>query len=243
MSKTLLFTTFSFLIIMLLCCGNPTTTEIDPDTLKDIDGNTYKTVKIGYQWWTAENLRTTKYKDGTPIPHLTNDSLWAIDTIGAYCYFWNDSAANAEKYGALYNWHAVNTGKLAPEGWHVPTDADWTELENYLIACGYNWDGTTADNKIGKSMATKTGWIPSSIEGTPGNDMQTNNSTGFSALPGGFRNYIGFFSGQSGFGHWWSATKNDASTAYYRSLTNNLVSLYSGSIRKEYGFSVRLVKN
>ncbi len=162
---------------------------ISPPNTKigDIDGNGYHIVKIGNQVWTVENLRTTRYNDGTAIPYVTDNSAWANLSTPGYCYYGNDSAANAVKYGALYNWHAVNTGKLAPEGWHVPTDAEWDTLQNYLIANGYNWDGTTTGNKIAKSMAAKTDWNSSSTAGAPGNDVQSNNSSGFSALPGGYR--------------------------------------------------------
>ena len=118
----------------------------------------------------------------------------------------------------MYNWYAVNTGKLAPAGWHVPTDAEWTELEEYLISNGYNWDGTTTSNKIAKSLASKGGWKLSSGEGNIGNDMTSNNRTGFSALPGGFRGYNGYFYSQGSYGYWWSATEGNASRAYYRYL-------------------------
>jgi len=216
-----------------------------PPILTDTDGNVYHAIKIGSQVWTVENLRTTKYNDGTNISHLTVSVDWeACSTgTGAYCYYGNDSAANAVKYGALYNWFTVNTDKLAPTGWHVPTDAEWTELENYLIANGYNWDGTTSSNKIAKSMAAKTDWISSVTEGMPGNDMSSNNSSGFSALPGGSRGHDGHFSFISYRGYWWSASEFDASYAYYRLLccdTDNLIRL---NFHMERGFYVRLLRD
>ena len=212
-------------------------------TVTDIDGNVYHTIQIGNQVWTIENLRTTKYNDGSTIPNVTGNSEWENLSAGAYCYYEND-AGNKEKYGALYNWHAVNTGKLAIVGWHVPTDEEWQELEDYLIANGYNWDGTTTGNKIAKSMATKTDWSSSNKTGAVGNDMSSNNSTVFSALPGGSRFDSGFFNLINYYGDWWSATEYDLSSAYSRSLSYNFGYLGSsiGGYNKEYGFSVRLVK-
>jgi uncharacterized protein (TIGR02145 family) len=192
------------------------------------DGHEYQTVQIGNQVWMTENLKTTRYKDGT---------------ISGYYFYDNDSVANAVKYGALYNWHAMASGKLAPTGWHVPDTTEWNILVNYLVLNGYNWDGTTdttVQDKIGKSLAAKTDWNYSRVEGDVGNDMQSNNSTGFSALPGGYRfgggsfNYIGYY------GLWWSAVP----FAYRRYLGfsyDNLGS-YSGD-NDNYGFSVRCVKD
>jgi len=212
-------------------------------TVTDIDGNVYQTVKIGNQVWTVENLRTTRFNDGAAIPEVTDNSAWSNLTTPGYCYYSNDSAANAVKYGALYNWYTVNTGKLAPAGWHVPTDAEWDTLQNYLIANGYNWDGTTTGNKIAKSMSAKTDWNLSSTAGTPGNDMQSNNSSGFSALPGGCRLNYGSFNSQGNYGLWWSATEYLASYAYYRYLFYVSGDLNRHNYNKEYGFSVRLVRD
>ena len=219
--------------------------KTESPTITDVDGNVYHTVKIGNQVWTVENLRTTKYNDGAAINHVTDGDEWYACTTGtgAYCYHNNTTDTDSiEKFGALYNWHAVNTGKLAPEGWHVPTDADWDTLQNYLIANGYNWDGTTTGNKIAKSMASKTDWMSSSVEGTPGNDMSSNNSSGFSALPGGSRDYDGLFHIQSNDGYWWSATELGASLAWNRNLFYEIDDLLRDNSFEGCGFSVRLVK-
>ena len=158
MSKTLLITILSVFILMLLSCVNPTTSD-DPDTVTDIDGNVYHIVQIGNQVWTVENLRTTKYNDGSDIPHVTDSAQWANLSTPGYCFYNNTTDAVAQKkWGALYNWYTVETGKLTPEGWHVPTNNDWRLLELYLIVNGYNWDGTTDSNKIAKSLAAKTDW-------------------------------------------------------------------------------------
>ncbi|MGC3978546.1 MAG: fibrobacter succinogenes major paralogous domain-containing protein [Paludibacteraceae bacterium] len=183
-------------------------------TMTDIDGNTYKTVKIGTQTWMAENLKTTKYNDGTAIPNVTNNDTWWSSTTGAYCWYNND-ISNKATYGALYNWYAVNTGKLAPKGWHVPTDAEWTTLENYLIANGYNYDGSLSGNKIAKALASTTsttGWSTSTEAGAIGNDLNKNNRSGFSALPGGSR-YDDGFDGAGKGGYWWSSTQTGTSRA------------------------------
>ncbi|MGB5747192.1 MAG: FISUMP domain-containing protein [Desulfobacterales bacterium] len=217
----------------------------------DVDGNVYQSVRIGNQVWTVENLKTTKYNDGTPITHVPDRAAWynlysTGSTTGAYCYYENN-AANASKWGALYNFYAVDTKKLAPKGWHVPTDAEWTTLENYLIANGYNWDGTTSGNKIAKSMAAQSDWLLCTDtwcqEGCIGVDLSKNNASGFSALPGGCRYDGGFFSNQSDYGYWWSASEDDASFAYYRYLYCIYEYLYRYINNKSLGFSVRLLRD
>ena len=214
------------------------------DTVTDADGNVYQAVKIGNQVWTVENLRTTKYNDNTPVLLDTSKATWAIDTTAKYCYYNNTTNADSLKeFNALYNWYAVNTGKLAPTGWHVPTDSEWTILGNCLIDNGYNWDGSTTGNKIGKSMATKTGWRSSKSAGAAGNDVTKNNSCGFSGPPGGYRyNNGGFFSIGSG-GNWWSVTQGDVLNAYGRKISYDYDYLYRNSGSKSCGFSVRLLRD
>lgn len=212
-------------------------------TVKDADGNKYNTVKIGNQVWMVENLKTTKYNDGTEILNVTSDTQWANLTTGAYCNY-DNLESNAEIYGRLYNWYAVNTGKLAPAGWHVPTDDDWTILENYLIANGYNYDGTLDEDKIAKSLCAKTNWALSSEAGTPGAAPENNNSTGFTALPGGFRFFTdGSFLSIGKYGLWWSATESSEIIAYSRVLGYAYEDLRISYDGKEDGFSVRCVKD
>ena len=212
-------------------------------TVKDADGNKYNTVKIGNQVWMVENLKTTKYNDGTPIPNVTDNSEWANLTTGAYCNY-DNLESNAATYGRLYNWYAVNTGKLAPKGWHVPTDDDWTILENYLIANGYNYDGTLDEDKIAKSLCAKTNWELSDEAGTPGAAPENNNSTGFTALPGGYRyGYTGAFDHIGEYGLWWSSTEGNETNAYSRHLGYDYEDLYRNGYGKDYGFSVRLVRD
>jgi len=223
----------------------------------DTDGNVYQTVKIGNQVWMAENLRVTKYNDGSVIPKVTDSVAWYNIynnniTTPAYCFYNNTTdSGSIRKYGAFYNWYVVspaNLKKIAPAGWHVPSDSEWTGLEKYLVLNGYNWDGTrdtAQSNKIAKSLAAKTDWYTYSTTGAIGNDLTENNSSGFSALPGGVRNSGGYFSSQSYDGGWWSATEYDATQAWDRNLSYNYgnLSRYGEDVPKSVGFSVRLVRD
>lgn len=211
------------------------------ETITDIEGNIYTSVKIGNQVWTVENFKATKYNDGTPIP-LIVDSKWMKLSTGAHCWYGNNST-NKEKYGALYNWYAVNSGKLAPIGWHVPTDEECTELEKYLIANGCNWDGTKEGNKIAKALAAKKDWTSNSDSGTIGNDLSKNNLSGFSAIPSGYRDDTGLFFDQNNDCRWWTATECDASSAWSRFLSNCLENLLRFSYPKQLGFCARSIRD
>jgi len=197
------------------------------ETVTDADGNVYHTVSIGTQTWTVENLRTTKYNDGTAIPLVTDGTAWSNLTTPGYCWYNNDVTAYKTTYGALYNWNAVATGKLAPAGWHVPTDAEWSTLSTYLGG------DNVAGGKL-KEVGT-THWS------TP--NTGTTNETGFSALPGGCRDGDGDFNDVGDDGYWWSATEYDASTAYLRDLLYGYYGLGSRGYSKSCGFSVRLVRD
>jgi uncharacterized protein (TIGR02145 family) len=202
----------------------------------------------------AENLRVTKYNDGSLIPLDTSTATWENDTTPKYCFYNNTTdSGSIKKYGALYNWHVVNTAnpkKIAPIGWHVSSDGEWTILQNYLITNGYNWDGTMSGNKISKSLAAKTDWrFYTTLAGSIGNDLTKNNSSGFSALPGGVRGPFGIFAGQgnndmTSLGCWWSATEAiDGSIARCRILDIYNVDLGRTNYDESQGFSVRLVRN
>lgn len=214
-------------------CGTSTVTY---------DGVTYNTVQIGDQCWLKENLRTTKYNDGTSITNITNNSTWASTTSGAYCCYSNNTS-NCTTYGALYNWYAVNTGKLCPSGWHVPSDAEWTTLTNYLSANSTYWCGSNS-SYIAKSLASTTSWNSSTTTCAVGNNLSANNSTGFSALPGGSRySSDGSFYDFGYDGYWWSSTEYDGSDAWLRNLWYNNANVNRYNDIKSYGFSVRCLRD
>ncbi|MBK8672512.1 MAG: hypothetical protein IPN93_05845 [Bacteroidetes bacterium] len=161
----------------------------------DIDGNVYNTVTIGTQCWMLENLKTTKYNDGTAIPNVTSNTEWGALNTGAWCYYSND-ANNNNTYGKLYNWYSVNTGRLAPTGWHVPTDIEWLELRDYLGG---------SEQAGGKMKSISILWSPPKVG--------ADNSSGFTALPSGFRNS----SNGSRF-----VSKGDATNFWASNKVNNL---------------------
>jgi uncharacterized protein (TIGR02145 family) len=215
-------------------------------TVADTDGNVYQTVRIGGQVWMAENLRVRKYNDGSAIPLDTSTATWGNLTTPAYCYYKNTTNADSiKKFGALYNWYAVDTKKLAPAGWHVPTDSEWEVMQSYLVMHGYNYDGTTdtSNNKIAMVLAAKTDWYSESGAGYPGNNLTKNNSSGFSALPGGCRYSGGSFGYVGYYGYWWCATEYGATFAWSRYLYYDASNLYRNYDDKSCGFSVRLVRD
>lgn len=209
----------------------------------DADGNVYHTVTIGSQTWTTENLKTTKFNDGTAIPLVTNEDAWARLTTPAYCWYDNNTASTS---GALYNWYTVSSKKLAPVGWHVPTANDWDTLVNYIRDHGNPW--------IGKALAAKTAWADDATPGAIGCHPDLNNETGFSAIPGGYRFYKGSF-GSPVSGYWWTATRGEPEEmseyddevpgprSSFRLLEYKGAYLSGGDYEVNSGFSVRLVKD
>jgi uncharacterized protein (TIGR02145 family)/uncharacterized repeat protein (TIGR02543 family) len=213
--------------------------------IRDIDGNIYSEVTVGNQVWMVENLKTTKFNDGTAIPIVVDSASWVNTTSQAYCWYNNDMNS-FKKYGALYNWFSVSTGKLAPTGWHVPTNKEWDDLENFLIANGNNWDGTVSGNKIAKSLAAKTTWANDPTPGAPGNVLASNNNSGFSALAGGSRDVEGFFSSKDTTCSWWSSTVWDShpdTYAWFRYLANSYESLGKDGCANNSGNSIRLIRD
>lgn len=201
-------------------------------------------VVIGTQIWMAKNLDVTNYNDGSEIQNITGKIRWRKLKTGAFCWIKNN-IKNKNTYGALYNWYAVSTGKLCPRGWHVPTDAEWAALTKYLIENGYNYDGTTAKNKIAKSLAATTYWKQDSKEGVVGNiDYPAyRNKTGYTGFPAGFRNnrgYFGFF--QLG-GSWWSSTEADTLNAWNHSIVAWNINLQRWKGKKIEGHSVRCIRD
>jgi uncharacterized protein (TIGR02145 family) len=197
----------------------------------DIDGNAYNTVVIGTQTWMAENLKTTKYNDGTAIPQVTDAMAWSGLSTAAYCDWFNHPITSAT-YGRLYNWYVVaptNPKNVCPTDWHVSTDDEWTILTNYL-----GGEGVVAD-KI-KETGTSH-WAPPNSTAT--------NESGFTALPGGCRDHGGglFFDQVSIFGYWWSSSESSPLQAWSRSMVSENSNFYRSDLDKGRGQSVRCLKN
>jgi uncharacterized protein (TIGR02145 family) len=225
-----------------------TYTFLDP-----IENLLYKTVKIGNQVWMAENLKATKYNDGFSIPLITGQSDWSERSTPGYCWYENDRESYGSVYGALYNWYAVNTGKICPVGWHVPNDDEWKQLEIYLgvdisKAKKKKFYQIYFDSAVKLKEKGTTHW-KSHNEGAT-------NETGFTALPGGSRNYIGVFHSYGESGTWWSSTSKTETYKYYLwSTPQEIVSssywnifyltryLDQGFNNPRSGFSVRCIKD
>jgi len=227
--------------------------EIDFTTEEEItgscDGAPYPSIVYGTQEWTVENACHISYRDGTPITQVTDATEWESLTTGAWAYYDNDPTKPR-----LYNWYAVmgihdidpNTPnkEFAQEGWHVPSDAEWTTLEEYLLANGYNYDGTTTGNKIAKAMASTTGWYNSTNAGAIGNDQSLNNSSGFNAPPEGYRADNGSFNNEGNNAFLWSSTVISGVYVDHRLLYHDQRYLVGyNEYSADYGFSVRLVKD
>jgi len=211
----------------------------------DADGNHYAIVHIGNQTWMAENLKTTLYRNGeaisTTIP--ANKDITS-EVAPNYQWAYNGDVSNVAKYGRLYTRYALDDKRnIAPAGWHLPTDTEWTELANYLTSNCFNYDGTTTRNEIAKCLAATTDWKISTITGAIGNYRTKNNSSGFSALPGGERSKDGIFSNIGNNGNWWSSTGNNACFAYGRALEYWMDGLYGLLGPMSYGFSVRCLRD
>jgi uncharacterized protein (TIGR02145 family) len=206
--------------------------------LKDIDDNFYKIIKIGNQIWMAGDLKTTKYNDGTEIPNIPNTNDWIAMNSPAFCYFNNDISYKY-LYGTLYNWYAVNTGKLCPTGWHVPSDGEWKTLEMYLgmsqvQADDLGWRGTSEGGKI-KEVGTAY-WNNPNTGAT--------NESGFTSIPSGLRdNQTGAFYWVGMYAHYWTSTEDGETNAYDRDVVYNNSQIFRYPNSKKYGFIVRCIKD
>jgi uncharacterized protein (TIGR02145 family) len=196
-------------------------------SIADIEGNPYQTIGIGYQEWTTSNLKVTRYSDNTMIQLVASDSIWGTLGTGAYCWYNNNDTANKNLYGAIYNWYTVNTGKLCPVGWHVPTDADISELVSFLKGAG-SAGGLLKESGI--------------LHWNDPNEGATD-TYGFTALPGGKRLADGSFDLMGSEGNWWTATPYSTQNATYFYLLWNFRYSFQSYINKKYGMSVRCVKN
>ncbi len=195
-------------------------------SVTDIDGNTYQTVQIGTQVWMKENLKVSKYRNGDPIPTNLSNAAWENTTTGAYAIY-NDEASNNMTYGKLYNWYAVTDSRnLCPVGWHVPSDGEWTTLENYL-----GGDSIAG----GKLKSTSSLWISPNIGAT--------NESGFSGLPGGFLNFNGTYYYIGNYGYWWSSSEYSPAKAWTWSLSYSAGNSNRNGNYERSGFSVRCLRD
>ncbi len=226
--------------------GDPVSFTTPPEmrygSVTDIDNNTYRTIEIGGLNWMAENLRTSRFRNGDDITYVMSNSEWQElgNTESGAWAFYNNHAGN-EPFGLLYNWYAVSDPRgLCPTGWRVATDGDWQQLERYLgmpqnQLASTGWRGQNA-NVGGKLKAEGT-------EYWRGPNVGATNETGFRAQAGGYRFTSGSFSYLTFFGYWWTATEADVNTAWRRLLFNNRESINRMNYDKRYGFSVRCVQN
>jgi len=210
------------------------------DDCIDKDGNIYQTVQIGDHLWMAENLKVTHYRNGDAIPHLTVNGDWTSTSSGAYCVY-DNNPANAETYGNLYNWYAVDDSRnIAPEGWHIPTDEEIKELEMALgmsqsEADDTGWRGTNEGSKLAGRADL---WYNGDLENDPEFD-----TSGFSFLPGGYRHCSnGDYYGMYSTGYFWSSTERYG-TAWKRDLNYDSTNVNRNYDSKRYGFSVRCVRD
>ena len=201
--------------------------EKSPDTVTDIDGNIYQSVKIGDQVWMSENLKTSSFNDGTEIPLVTDAAVWATLNSPGYSWYNNDKETYKEPYGALYNGHTVSTGMLCPTGWHVPEREEWQELMEFL------GDTITGGGKLKEAGALH--WQ------TP--NEGADNSSGFTALAAGIRYFEGSFNSMLYFTGFWSATEIGYYDEWYLSLYFGDALVKMNHISKNHGFSVRCLKN
>jgi uncharacterized protein (TIGR02145 family) len=209
-------------------------------------------VTICNQVWTTQNLDVTTYSDGTPIPQVTDPTQWANLTTGAWCYYNNDPT-NGAIYGKLYNWYAVAgiydaasaadptlRKKIAPIGWHVPTDEESSTLINCLDSTADG--GSNFDNIAGGKMKAM-GTLQAGTGLWQDSNTGATNESGFTGLPGGARTTIGEFYGLSTLGYWWSISENSSVNSYIRYLSFNFGAAIRGSIPMQYALSVRCVKD
>ena len=206
--------------------------SVQPGPVTDVDGNSYETVNIGSQVWMKENLKVSKYRNGNAIPTGLSNTAWQNTTNGAYSIYDNNSA-NDGIYGKLYNWYAVSDPRgLCPTGWHVPNDAEWTTVEDWLLGNGVAG---------GKMKSTGTIEAGTGLWYYPNTDAT--NLSGFSGLAGGFRNFDGGYYYLNYWGYWWSSTENLPLAAWSRGLNYALAASFRDYKEKTQGFSIRCLKD
>lgn len=223
------------------CKKEDSGSAFEKGTVKDVENNVYQTVKIGDQWWMAENLRTRTYKNGVPLLNLSSNdtAAWSQAIVGAFCSY--DNSSNST--GLLYNYLAViSDSGLAPDGWHIATDEDWKILERTLsmseeAANKTGWRGT--DQADGLRMSGGEYW-------NRYEDIWSTNTTGFSALAGGCRLPTGIYSTPTGLrftGFWWTSSTFNPNESWYRYMDYKSSQIFRSHGNVNYGFSIRCVKN
>ena len=221
-------------VLALLASGCQKDSGANSGEMKDIEGNTYKTIKIGTQVWMAENLRTTQYRNGDPIPIVTSGTSWSSASFksGAFCWYNNDETKEYT-YGALYNWYAVTDKRnLAPEGWHIPSDEEWSTLVNFLGG------ESEAGGKL-KEIGTIHWFSP---------NLGASNEYLFTLLPSGCREGsemqgTGSFWGINDKAYQWSSTQASSTQVWFRRVSKDGTDIFRASGSGQYGMSVRCVKD
>jgi uncharacterized protein (TIGR02145 family) len=250
--KYLLLSISCIILIFLACCrhdeektSGKSTAQFNPnityDTVRDIDGNIYKTLSIGNQTWMAENLRTTHYRNGDLIPNIKGDkdlNEWNNRTSGALCSYKNTTDLDSiATFGYLYNGYAIiDTRNIAPEGWHIPTETEWDSLETVIAA------GEAITDIYGNAVAGGKMKEAGSVHWGYAN--HADNSSGFTALPGGFRQaYQGSFNHIGYQCMLWSSTSNYTNSLMIREMSPDFFSISRSQIVNNCGLSVRCIKN
>ena len=238
-NKYFLFILICFNFLIVSSCKKETDNILlfETGSVKDIDNNVYKTVKVGNHWWMAENLKVKTYRNGIPIPHAQSENEW-LNATGAYCVYDDNDYAP----GLLYNWNSViDSSNIAPAGWHIPSDQEWKELEIHLgmtqaDANKLNWRGTNEGEKL--KIEGREGW--SAFE-----NVWATNESGFTALAGSCRLSNGTWGDPGLFatGFWWSSSSFSDNSIWYRYLDYKESRIFRSKISKGYGFSIRCIKD
>lgn len=241
----------TFLVLLIPACSHDIidSGRVQPSTITDIDGNVYQVIKIGEQWWMTENLKVTRYRNGDRIPLIKDSKEWKHTFFGAYAIYPHTRLDGLEtneevgdKYGLLYNWYAVNNSRgLCPEGWHIPSDADWKKLEMHLGMSQQdaNQTGRRGYNQGGQIKSRRTDPDPHPSWRSP--NVGATDYAGFSAVPGGFRSYDGSFDDIGRRGVWWSSTKYDDIMVWSRILHFQYGNIFRDISCIDDGLSVRCV--
>jgi uncharacterized protein (TIGR02145 family) len=226
-----------FILILTNSCKK------DPPYMTDQDGNVYTSVTIGTQVWMVENLKTTKYSNGDLIGTTTPATLdISTEATPKYQWAYDGNESNVATYGRLYTWWAVTDSRnICSAGWHVPSDVEWTTLTDYLTNNGYGYQGSGSD--IAKSMSSTSNWTTDPTAGNVGNDKISNNSSSFTALPGGYRTSDDSFYYIGDYGYWWSSSEYSTSKAYNRFMSYNGSDVLRYFYFKRSGISVRCLRD